>query len=182
MKSFQEIIKLGNCSTENALKIYDDLEIVDADFMIGRWRGSSFKTEATLDGLLEESGWFGKEFIDTETVHPLLYFKRDGKSTFALNPFYATFKYKKLLLFAKRHSQLLKGFILLIRCFVSTKNPTARLRMVEHRGKVSAAMVYDEKAIIDSFRKVDENTLLGYMDSRDLSEPFFFVLTRVISK
>lgn len=179
MKTFYEVIESGFTTTENALKIYDHLAEVDVHFMIGKWRGSSFKTGATLDGLLEESGWFGKEFIDTEKVHPLLYLSRNGDRTFAVNPFFASFKHKKLLVLAKKNSNLLRNIILLFRFFVSTKNPTARLRMLEHRGKTSAAMVYDEKAIIDSFRKVDENTLLGYMDSRDLPEPFFFVLKRV---
>jgi len=48
---------------------------------------------------------------------------------------------------------------------------------VEHRGVVTAAMVYDHLPIIDVFRLVDAGTLLGVMDLRGLP-PYVFVLTR----
>ena len=54
----------------------------------------------------------------------------------------------------------------------------ARLRMMEYRGKVSATMIYDYLPINDIFRQVDENTVLGLMDFKGMSQPFFFVLER----
>jgi len=50
--------------------------------------------------------------------------------------------------------------------------------MVEYRGKVSAAMVYDRQPIIDLFRKIDENTVLGMMDYKRMERPYFFRLSR----
>ena len=55
--------------------------------------------------------------------------------------------------------------------------PKARLRNLEHRGKVSAAMMYDQLPIIDVFRRIDDTTLLGLMDVRAAAQPYFFVLT-----
>jgi hypothetical protein len=55
--------------------------------------------------------------------------------------------------------------------------PKARLRNLEHRRKVSAAMVYDQLPIIDVFRRIDDTTLLGLMDMRAAAQPYFFVLT-----
>ncbi|CDS09635.1 hypothetical protein LRAMOSA10995 [Lichtheimia ramosa] len=63
----------------------------------------------------------------------------------------------------------------------------ARIRQIEFRGVVSAAMVYDDKPIIDYFRFVDEQTVMGTMDVRpeavgevpESSEMFYFYLTRV---
>ena len=55
----------------------------------------------------------------------------------------------------------------------------ARLREVSFRGKVSAAMVYDDLPVIDHFRKLDENTVLGLMDPKGRPVDFFFHLTRV---
>jgi len=181
MQNIDEILKEGKTTTQKALEIYDNLEAVSFEFMWGRWRGGSLKTNATLDGLLEETGWFGKEFIDSERVHPLLYFLPDGQNLFALNPKWAYFGSKPLLIWAKKNVGLIRRVILAFRFLLKTSQPKARLRMVEHRGKLSAAMVYDDKSIIDSFRKVDENTLLGYMDSKELPEPFFFVLRRDIN-
>nr|WP_010482236.1 DUF4334 domain-containing protein [Acaryochloris sp. CCMEE 5410] len=50
--------------------------------------------------------------------------------------------------------------------------------MMEYRHKVSATMIYDSLPIHDTFRKVDDDTVLGLMDSKDIPIPFFFVLVR----
>jgi hypothetical protein len=65
-----------------------------------------------------------------------------------------------------------------IRPLMYTDKPKARLRTVEHRGVATAAMVYDALPIIDVFRRVDADTLLGLMDLRGLPQPFFFLLRR----
>ena len=56
----------------------------------------------------------------------------------------------------------------------------ARLRMLESRGVVTATMIYDYLPINDSFKKIDENSVLGLMDYKVISQPFFFVLQRDI--
>jgi Domain of unknown function (DUF4334) len=58
---------------------------------------------------------------------------------------------------------------------LTTRKPRARLRAMTVRGAVTATMVYDHLPIMDSFRRVDERTLLGLMDMRG-APPFFFVL------
>ncbi|MEO1068581.1 MAG: DUF4334 domain-containing protein, partial [Cyanobacteria bacterium J06638_6] len=59
-----------------------------------------------------------------------------------------------------------------------TEASQARLRMVEHCGKVSATMIYDNLPINDSFRKVDDSTVMGLMDFKLVPQPFFFMLRR----
>lgn len=54
----------------------------------------------------------------------------------------------------------------------------ATLRRVEHRGVVTATMVYDKHPIFDHFRRVDDRTLLGYMDRKGEDAPLMFVLRR----
>ena len=54
--------------------------------MIGTWRGAELPTAHPLDGLLAASGWWGKQFVDAETVHPLLFPTADGVALWALNP------------------------------------------------------------------------------------------------
>ncbi len=65
-----------------------------------------------------------------------------------------------------------------VRPLVHTKRPKARLRSMEHRGVVTAAMVYDDLPIVDVFREAAPDTLLGLMDLRGLPAPFFFLLER----
>jgi len=59
-----------------------------------------------------------------------------------------------------------------------TTRPRARLRMMVHRGKCSATMVYDQWPILDAFRRLDADSVLGLMDARGMARPFFFVLRR----
>ena len=57
-----------------------------------------------------------------------------------------------------------------------THHPQAALRVVEHSGVSSAAMLYDHLPIVDVFRRLDAQTLLGVMDARGISQPFFFTV------
>ena len=43
---------------------------------------------------------------------------------------------------------------------------------------MTAAMVYDALPIIDVFRRICADTVLGLMDMRGLRDPFFFLLQR----
>ncbi|KAH7153492.1 hypothetical protein EDB81DRAFT_687767 [Dactylonectria macrodidyma] len=57
----------------------------------------------------------------------------------------------------------------------------ARLREVKYRGAVSAAMVYDNFPIIDSFRYVADDIVMGAMDNKDQQDTgtYYFYLTRI---
>ena len=57
-------------------------------------------------------------------------------------------------------------------------HPAATLRAMNFRGKCGAAMIYDRKPIIDHFRKIDDDRVLGLMEMRGMELPYFFVLTR----
>ena len=45
-------------------------------------------------------------------------------------------------------------------------------------GVARAAMLYVHLPIVDVFRRLDAHTLLGVMDARGISQPFFFTLRR----
>ncbi|MGG4154395.1 DUF4334 domain-containing protein [Peribacillus muralis] len=68
----------------------------------------------------------------------------------------------------------------IFRPILKTKKSRARLRQIQYRGKISAAMVYDQKGIIDVFRKVDDVTVLGVMDMKIQfpGQSYFFVLKK----
>jgi hypothetical protein len=51
----------------------------------------------------------------------------------------------------------------------------ARIREVRFRGKVSTAMIYNHLPIIDHFRRVDENTLMGAMDLKGKVVLYFYL-------
>ena len=162
-------------SADAALEAFDGLPSVTADAMIGAWRGSELPTGHPLDGLLARYGWRGKRFESAEQVDPLLFDHR-GK-VIAVDPARLPLGVALTLPHLARTDKAVEAFkagLPLLR----TRKPKARLRSIQHRGLISAAMVYDDLPIIDCFRRVDEARVLGLMDYRRTPRPFFFLLTR----
>ncbi|MBE9037994.1 DUF4334 domain-containing protein [aff. Roholtiella sp. LEGE 12411] len=177
LEDCQLILKTGKTTTQRALQLFDTLEPVNLDFMLGRWQGSGLHTDHPMDGLLESSNWYGKEFVDAENVHPLLFLDSQGK-IFQVAPNPSLMSWVLKLPIPKNNS--LKPLLMLINSLLKTDKSQARLRMMEYREKVTATMIYDYLPINDSFKKVDENTVLGIMDYKNLPQPFFFVLKRCL--
>ncbi len=177
LENCRSILETGQTTTEKALQIFDALESVNLDFMFGRWQGSGLHTDHPMDGLLESSNWYGKEFVDAENVHPLLFLNSQGQ-VFKVAPNPTAMNW--VLRFPLPKNDSLKPLLMLINSLLKTEKSQARLRMMEYRGKVSATMIYDHLPINDSFRKVDDNTVLGIMDYKNSPQPFFFVLKRCL--
>jgi hypothetical protein len=55
---------------------------------------------------------------------------------------------------------------------------SAQLREVVYRGVCTATMIYDTQPILDHFRKIDDNTVLGAMDRKGDAAPLYFYLQR----
>ncbi|KAI9150674.1 hypothetical protein HJFPF1_10449 [Paramyrothecium foliicola] len=66
----------------------------------------------------------------------------------------------------------------------SEEHGNARLREVNFRGVVSAAMIYDKFPIIDSFRFVTRDLVCGAMDSKqfEAAGTYYFYLRRIGAK
>jgi hypothetical protein len=162
------------CTTHQALEFFDALPTVSANDIRGRWAGRELKTRHPWDGLLTASGWYGKQFDSPEAVHPLLFQTPNG-TLFPVNPARIPLNLagRVPLAAVSAARRLLDVTLPLLRAH----EPKARLRNLEHRGKVSAAMLYDQLPIIDVFRRIDDMTLLGLMDMRAAARPYFFVLT-----
>ncbi|ASK31865.1 hypothetical protein CEY12_17905 [Chryseobacterium sp. T16E-39] len=172
MNTKEEILENGATSSEKAILFFDELPAVSIDFMLGRWKGEELFTEHPMDGQLKSTGWYGKVFEDAESVGPLLFYTdRDHKETFMVNP---------ISIMNENQEQYRKEGVFLgdFREQLETKEFKARLRMLEHRGVISATMIYDEAPINDIFRKIDENTVLGVMDLKYVPQPYFFLLRR----
>jgi hypothetical protein len=165
----------SGASPDDVLAFFDSLPSVPVEEMIGRWRGLELPTGSPLDGLLGAYGWWGKEMVDAETVHPLLVAGRHGP--YPVNPALVP-----LFLLRTRpelaHTAVLRRAANGVRQLARTRRPAARLRVVTHRGVASAAMLYDALPIVDVFRRVSDDVVLGLMDMRGLDVVFPFVLRR----
>jgi hypothetical protein len=159
-----------------ALALFDRSAPVGPAELTGRWRGSGLPTGHPFDGLLEAYGWYGKEVVDAETVHPLLFRDRAGRPR-AVDPAHAPLALLRAAPGLARTPLARRGFAV-VRPLRYTRRPTARLRPTAHRGAVSAALLYDRLPVVDHLRALPEGRLLGLMDMRGVARPFFFLLER----
>lgn len=163
--------------TEAALALFDALPAVATSELHGRWRGATFATGHPLDDALERYGWWGKRFDGDEAAHPLV-FGPAGK-TFSVDPRWVGPGLPLLLRWPALKSPLPAALVRAVLPLFATHHARGRLRMVRHRGVVSATLVYDHLPILDAFRRRDAQTLLGLMDAKGMDAPFFFQLRRV---
>ncbi len=163
-------------TTAQALALYDSLDTVSIDFMLGAWQGAGFATGHPLDGVLEACHWHGKQFHDADHVDPLV-FRGLGGKLYRLNP--ALMPMGMLDSVPAKDSPLLGRAFQLLMPLLQTRRSRARLRMIEYRGKTTAAMLYDDLPINDVFRKLDDDNVLGIMDLKGMERPFFFRLVRI---
>jgi hypothetical protein len=126
------------CSAQILLPMFDQLEPVSAEFMIGTWRGGRFDGGKDPDPIK----WYGKRFTSATHVEPLLCRAEDG----------SIYSYEKMGL--------------------------AQLREVAFKGKVSASLIYDSHPIMDYFRKVSKDVVIGLGDIKGRPTDFLFHLTR----
>lgn len=174
-ETLQDLQTRGQTSTAEALELFDQLEPVDFEFMMGRWRGSELPTNHPMDGLLNVTNWYGKEFVTPDCVHPLLMLDH-RQQIYKLAPNPQLFQLTQQFSFLK--SEALRSLYTWLSPLSKTEESQARLRLMDYRGKVSATMIYDALPIHDVFRKVSDSTVLGLMDYKHSAQPFFFVLQR----
>lgn len=133
----QEMIKDSKTvySVDDILPLYDQLDPVDLEFMIGTWKGGKFD-----GGKPDSINWYGKRFNSRTDVEPLLALNEDGT------------------------------------VYSFDKWGMAQMREVKFREKVSACLIYDQKPLMDYFRKVDENTVIGMGEMRDTITMVFYLV------
>ena len=71
-----EMIASGEAyPAETLLPLFEQLQPVDTEFMLGTWKGGKFDGGAEPDPI----NWYGKRFNSTTDVEPLLVLDADGK-------------------------------------------------------------------------------------------------------
>jgi GXWXG protein/uncharacterized protein DUF4334 len=166
----------GGAAPADVLAFADRLPGVAVEEMTGRWRGAELPTGSPLDGLLTAHRWWGKEVAGPDTVHPLLFPDRAGRPR-PIDPAPAPLVLLRRAPGLARSAPARLAFRV-ARPLLTTRRPTARLRPVVHRSVPTAALVYDRLPVVDVFRRVGPDLLLGLMDMRGLPDPFAFLLQR----
>lgn len=161
----------------NEMERFQGLAPAEPREMIGLWAGRGMPSGHPLDGVLENLGWFGKRFSAQMRADALL-FRRGENRLVAIDP--AWIPLRLALRFHKlgRTRAASNLFSYLLRR-LRAKGPVASLKAMPFHGVTSAAMAYDTQPIIDHFRKVDDNRVMGAMVIEGDDRVYFFELQRV---
>lgn len=156
--------------------LFDGLPPLMPAELVGLWQGRGVPSGHPLDGVLENLGWYGKRFHVDRRADALL-FSTGGRRLAAVDP--AGIPVRLALRFSKlgRTGPARNLFFHLIKSLWA-KGPVASLQSLHFRGKTSTAMVYDRQPIIDHFRRLDDDRLLGLMIIEGDPRPYFFLLER----
>lgn len=160
-----------------ALAFFDSLPTVTPPELIGLWQGATVPTGHVLDGALESLGWYGKRFHADRRADALL-FSTGSRRLVPVNPAHIplglTLKFYGLA--QRQWFRNLFGYALKS---LWAKGPVASVRLETLRGAESAAMVYDRQPIIDHFRRVDDDRLMGVMAIKGQQSHYVFTLVKV---
>ena len=162
-------------SQGEALRFFDGLPPVAPDDLTGLWQGHGIETGHPLDGVLENLGWYGKRFNADLRADALL-FRAGARRLTPLDPALIPLKLAfRLNRFGR--SRIARSWFSYLQKGLRARGPVASIKPLPFRGKVSAAMVYDRQPIIDHFRRLDDETILGVMTVEGESRFYFFLLT-----
>lgn len=164
-------------SEDAAFAFFDGLQPVSSQELVGLWKGRDIPSGHPLDGVLESLGWFGKRFRPDMRADPLLF--RTGENRLlpidpSLIPLGLALRFHR---FAR--TEAARNLFSHLARHLRAKGPVASLRSMPFRKATSAAMVYDRKPVIDHFRKIDRDRVLGVMSVEGDDRHYFFELERV---
>ncbi|KAL4749088.1 hypothetical protein BDW72DRAFT_140791 [Aspergillus terricola var. indicus] len=137
-----------------ATALFNSLPPLPATGLLGSWHGTCALTNHPGIAALKAARWVGKDFHSTEDVDPII-----------------------CLDTSLPYPETKRGQGRVVNSFMGK----ARIRDVKYNNVVSAAMVYNDKPIIDYFRLIDDCTVMGVMDAAGTVEdhPLYFVLERI---
>lgn len=162
---------------QRALERFRQLSSVEPHELQGLWRGRGIPTGHPLDGVLENLGWYGKRFRSDLRADALL-FRAGDRRLRAIDP-----KWLPLNLVLRFHALGRTGFARSLFSWsqgaLRATGPVAALHTLSFEGVASAAMIYDRQPIIDYFRKLDDDTMMGLMVIENDDRLFAFELERV---
>lgn len=145
--------------------------------MIGLWRGRGIPADHPFDGVLENLGWFGKRFTPDMRADALLFQSDKGKLV-AIDP-----RWIPIGMALRSHKLGRAGVARSLSSYLlfqfRARGPVASLVTMMFGGVESAAMVYDEQPIVDHFRRIDKERIMGAMTINGDERIYFFELERV---
>lgn len=162
---------------QTVLEEFRSLPPITPRELVGLWKGHGIPTGHPFDGVLENLGWFGKRFTPDMRADPLL-FRSGDRRLVAVDP-----KWIPLRLALRFHEvgrmRVARNLFSYLQGRLRARGPVASLKTMVFGGVESAAMVYNDQPIVDHFRQIDAERIMGTMTIKGDERIYFFELQRV---
>jgi hypothetical protein len=162
---------------KTTLEAFRSLAPIEPRELVGLWQGRGIPAGHPFDGVLENLGWFGKRFNLDRRADPLL-FRAGERHLVAINPKWIPIRLALRLHAVGRTRAARNLFSYLLRR-LRARGPVASVQTDVFAGVESAVMVYDHQPIVDHFRRIDENRVMGAMTITGDERIYFFELERI---
>lgn len=160
------------------LEQFRRLSPIEPRELVGLWTGRGIPTGHPFDGVLENLGWFGKRITPNMRADALLFRSGEHRLT-AIDP-----RWIPLSLALRFHqfgrTPMARNLFSYLQRRLRAMGPVASLNIKAFDGIESAAMTYDDQPIVDHFRRIDVERVMGAMTMRGDERIYFFQLERVI--
>lgn len=173
-RAWLEAARRDGTTSAQAQARFDACAPVAPAALHGHWRGVPLRCGHPLDGLLERFRWRGKAFA-AGRAHALLF--DDGRGGEVALDVRRLPVGLALRLRAHRWPGARMLFAA-VRPRLVTRRPNARVRALEHGGRVTAVLEYDGLPIRDAFARIDDAAVLGLMHAPWFDAPYAFALER----
>lgn len=162
---------------QTAFKKFQGLPPVEPHELVGLWSGRGTSSGHPFDGVLENLGWFGKRFTPDLRADALL-FRSGERRLVAIDakriPLRSALRFHQL-----GRTRIARNLFSYLQRHLRANGPIASVDTVPFGGLASAAMVYDKQPIVDYFRRIDDNHVMGAMVISGEDRLYFFELERV---
>lgn len=155
----------GPHDKDELLALFDQLKPISFETLKGEWTGGWFETGHPAGRWMKEIRWVGAAFRSPHDIDPIIARGDDGK---------------KKVLDEWGHAKVSR-FPAHPHLFAESELTNAPIQLFEakFRGLVSAVVVYDKHPIVDYFRSVNDDFVMGLMERtewRDSGLSFFYLL------
>ncbi|WP_370360334.1 DUF4334 domain-containing protein [Shinella sumterensis] len=162
---------------QTPIKRFRELSPLEPHEFAGLWRGRSIPSGHPFDGVLENLGWFGKRFTSDLRADALL-FRSGERRLVAIDPRWIPLRLALGFHYLGK-TRAARNLFSYLQRRLRASGPVASVQMLSFDGLASAAMVYDEQPIVDYFRRIDGERVMGAMVISGDDRQFFFELERV---
>ncbi|OWW02382.1 hypothetical protein ATY81_22355 [Rhizobium sp. R72] len=160
-----------------ALEAFRSLPPIKPRELVGLWAGHGIPSGHPFDGVLKNLGWFGKRFMPDLRADALL-FRSGERRLMAINPAWIPLGLT-LHFYRLGRMPIARNLFSAIKRRLCAAGPVASIKTMEFGGVESAAMIYDDQPIVDHFRRIDQQRVMGAMTIRGDERIYFFELERV---